>query len=211
MEQHARKPIKVIPNFYDEQIFYPDPSIQKNSTFTWVSVGEPANVKGLDILFHAFAALKEKMAKVQMQLILIDRIPEQEELIKLAQTLHIDQDLQWTGLIAQREIADILRKSHVLVSASRVETFGKAIIEAQACGIPVVATKTDGANYIMTSSQQGELAAIGSPESLMQAMGKVYAGYATYDPQAVHNIVERRFCKKTVILQWIKLYKSLLS
>jgi len=93
----------------------------------------------------------------------------------------------------------------------RVETFGKAIIEAQACGIPVVATKTDGANYIMTSSQQGELAAIGSPESLMQAMGKAYAGYATYDTQAIHKIVEKRFCKKTVILQWIKLYKSLLS
>lgn len=211
MEQHSRKPIKVIPNFYDEQIFYPDPAIQKNSVFTWVSVGEPANVKGLDILFHAFAALKERMADVPMQLILIDRIPEQEELIKLAQTLHIDQYLQWTGLISQHEIADILRKSHVLISASRVETFGKAIIEAQACGIPVVATKTDGANYIVTSPQQGELAAIGSPESLMRAMGKVYAGYAAYDPQAIHNIVERRFCKKTVILQWIKLYKSLLS
>lgn len=211
MEKHARKPIKVIPNFYDEQIFYPDPAVQKNNTFTWVSIGEPANVKGLDILFQAFAALKERLTDVPMQLILIDRIPEQEELIKLAQTLHIEQHLQWTGLIAQTEIAEILRKSHVLVSASRVETFGKAIIEAQACGLPVVATKTDGADYIVTSHQQGELAAIGSPESLMRAMGKVNASYADYDPKNIHSIVERRFSKKTVILQWIKLYKSLQS
>jgi glycosyltransferase involved in cell wall biosynthesis len=179
--------------------------------FTWVSIGEPAHVKGLDILFHAFAALKQRMADVPMQLVLIDRIPEQEELVKLAQSLHIDQDLQWTGLITQTEIADILRKSHVLISASRVETFGKAIIEALACGIPVTATKTDGADYIMTSSQQGELAAIGSPESLMRAMGKVYAGYADYNPQAIHDLVERRFSKRTVILQWIKLYKSMQS
>lgn len=211
MGKHARKPIKVIPNFYDEQIFYPDPAVQKNNTFTWVSIGEPANVKGLDILFQAFAALKERLADVPMHLIMIDRIPEQEELIKLAQTLHIEQHLQWTGLIAQTEIAEILRKSHVLVSASRVETFGKAIIEAQACGLPVVATKTDGADYIVTSHQQGELAAIGSPESLMRAMGKVNASYADYDPKDIHSIVERRFSKKTVILQWIKLYKSLQS
>jgi glycosyltransferase involved in cell wall biosynthesis len=210
MEKHAAKPIKVIPNFYDEQIFYPDPAVQKSSTFTWVSIGEPANVKGLDILFKAFAAVKERLVDVPMQLVLIDRIAEQEELVKLAQSLHIDQYLKWTGLITQTEIADILRKSHVLVSASRVETFGKALIEAQACGMPVVATKTDGATYIMSTPQQGELAAVGSPESLMHAMGKAFVRYAEYNPETIHSLVERRFCKKTVILQWINLYKSLL-
>jgi glycosyltransferase involved in cell wall biosynthesis len=146
-----------------------------------------------------------------MQLVLIDRIPEKEELTKLAQSLHIENEITWTGLISQPEIATILRKSHVLISASRVETFGKAIIEAQACGLPVIATKTDGGEYILTSSQQGELADIGSPESLMRAMGKVFTGYEMYDAQKIHGIVERRFSKKVVIHQWIKLYQSVMA
>ena len=208
MEQHSPKPIRVIPNFYDEEIFYQDSNVQKNSAFTWVSIGEPANIKGLDILFQAYAFLRDKMRDIPMQLVLIDRIPEKEELLKLAQSLHIENDIVWTGLITQAEIADILRKSHVLISASRVETFGKAIIEAQACGLPVVATKTDGAKYIVTSPKQGELGEIGSPESLMRAMGKVFAGYADYDAQIIHGIVERRFSKKVVIQQWMKLYQS---
>ncbi len=211
LQPYTDKHIKVIPNFFDERIFYPDASVPKNNVFTWVSIGEPAHVKGLDILFHTFAGLKNKLTNVPMHLILIDDIPEKEELVKLAVSLGIAEDISWTGLIPQTEIASILRKSHVLISASRVETFGKAIVEAQACGLPVVATKTDGANYIITSSKQGELAAIGSPEDLMRAMGKVYVSYSTFDPSAIHAIVEKRFGLKTVIHQWIKLYNSVLS
>lgn len=209
MEPHSPKPIRVIPNFFDEDIFYPDPHVSKDHTFSWVSIGEPAHIKGLDILLQAYASLKAKLRDTPMRLILIDRIPEKEELLKLASALNIDQDISWTGLITQKEIAGILRKSHVLVSASRVETFGKAIIEAQACGLPVVATKTDGAAYIITTSQQGELATPGSPESLMMAMGNVYAGYPTYDAGAIHDLIERRFGRKGVIRQWIQLYQSI--
>lgn len=209
IEPHSPKPIRVIPNFYDEEIFYMDTNVVKDKTFSWVSIGEPAHIKGLDILFTAFALLKEKLPDSPMQLVLIDRIPEKEELMKLAQSLHIENDIVWTGLIPQSEIATILQKSHVLISASRVETFGKAIIEAQACGLPVVATKTDGAKYIMTSPDQGALAEIGSPESLMRAMGKVFTEYTSYDGQRIHGIVERRFNKKVVIHQWMELYQSI--
>ena len=209
MQPHSVHPIKVIPNFYDNQVFYPDAKVQKNNSFTWVSIGEPAHIKGLDILFRAYASLKERLSEIPMQLILIDRIPQKEELLKLAESLAIEKDIVWAGLITQTEIAEILRKSHVLISASRVETFGKAIIEAQACGLPVVATKTDGAEYIVTSPQQGEQADIGSPESLMQAMGKVFAGYTNYDAQSIHGFMEKRFSKKVVLHQWIKLYQSI--
>jgi glycosyltransferase involved in cell wall biosynthesis len=211
LQPHTDKPIKVIPNFYDERIFYPDPNVEKDNMFTWVSIGEPSHIKGLDILVRAFASLKEKLSTVPMRLILIDDIPEKEDLIKLAESLGIADDIRWTGLIMQTEIASILRKSHVLISASRVETFGKAIVEAQACGLPVVATKTDGASYTITSSRQGELATIGSPEDLMRAMGKVFTGYATYDSDTIRGLVVKRFGLKTVIHQWIKLYNTVLS
>lgn len=211
MESYSPKPIRVIPNFFDEDIFYPDPHGVKDPTFTWVSIGEPAHIKGLDILLQAFASLKGKLRDTPMKLILIDRIPEKEALLKQASALNIDQDITWTGLITQKEIADILRKSHVLVSASRVETFGKAIMEAQACGLPVVATNTDGAAYIVTTLQQGELATPDSPESLMTAMGKVFTGYTTYDAAAIHDMTEKRFGQKAIIRQWIQLYQSLAS
>jgi glycosyltransferase involved in cell wall biosynthesis len=208
MQPHTQKRIKVIPNFFDENLFYPDRKIEKYPSFTWLSIGEPAHIKGLDLLLRAFAGLKEKLRDIPMQLMLIDEIPEKQELNKLAESLGIAAFLSWTGLITQTEIAEHMRRSHVLVSASRVETFGKAIIEAQACGLPVVATRTDGAVFILNSSRQGELAEVGSIESLMHAMGKVYAGYASYDDDAIHAIVQKRFSRKVIIHQWMECYKS---
>lgn len=211
MQPHTNQKIRVIPNFYDEQIFYPDVNVQKNPSFTWISVGEPAHIKGLDILFQAYGALKERLKEVPMQMILVDDIREKEELIKLAQTLGIERDLVWTGLISQTALAAILRTGHVLVSASRVETFGKAILEAHACGLPVVATRTDGAKYILTSPQQGELAEPGSPESLMHAMGKVYTGYSMYNANTIYTFVEKRFSRQHVTAQWIQCYKAIIG
>lgn len=211
MEPHSPKPIRILPNFYDEKIFHPDPTLHKQDAFTWVSIGEPADIKGLDLLLQAFAALTRKTEGVKMQLILIDRIREKEELAKLATTLGIANDIQWTGLISQQEIAGILRRSHVLISASRVETFGKTIIEAQACGIPVVATKTAGATFIMKHPSQGMLCEINDANSLMKAMGTVFAGYTQYQPSTLQDHVQKRFSKTVVIRQWIELYKGLVS
>lgn len=177
---HAHIPIKVVPNFFDENIFFPDPSIQKYEAFTYVSVGEPARTKGLDILIEAYGVLKQKLPDVAMQLILVDKIPEKEELMTLATRWKIENQIIWKELISQEELAEICNRSHVFVSASRVETFGKAILEAQACGLPVIATKTDGATFIMGSFRQGILTETNDPEALMKAMGKLYAGYAQF-------------------------------
>jgi len=211
MQPHTQKSIRVVPNFFDENIFHLDTDVKKYAAFTWVSVGEPAHVKGLDILLRSYATVKEKLKDVPMQLILIDQIPEKEELIKLADSIGIGDQIVWTGLITQSEMAVILHNSHVLVSASRVETFGKAIIEAQACGLPVVATKTDGAVYIIRSEQQGVLADPGSPESLMKAMGKVFTDYASYNAEHINTFTVKRFSRKVVTNQWIECYKSVLA
>lgn len=209
IQPHTSKTIRILPNFFDSTVFYPDAAVVKSNVFTWVSVGEPAHIKGLDILLKAYAALRRRLHDVPMRLVMIDRIPEQEQLVQQAQALGIAEEITWTGLLSQKEVADILRQSHVLVSASRTETFGKAILEALACGLPVVATRTDGAEYILSSSRQGELAEPGSPESLLRAMGTVFAGYSTYDADTIHSEVKKRFGQKEVIRQWVQLYKSI--
>lgn len=210
--QHLTKHrVELVPNFYDPTIFYPEVHCEKFNVFTWLSIGEPSYIKGLDILLHAFAELKVRMHDIPMQLILMDDIPQKAELLRLAELLHIEKDIRWEGLLPQREVARMMNKSHVLVSSSRVETFGKAIVEALACGLPVVATKTEGAQYIMTSADQGELAEPGSAESLVTAMQRAMMHYATYSADKISEGVKTKFAKEVVLQEWISLYNSLLS
>lgn len=208
LHRFSNREISVIPNFVDETIFHPGMNELKNEVFTWVSVGEPASVKGLDLLIHAFSLLKTKVPETEMQLILVDRIAEQQELQHLAAELNVGQHIQWPGLITQQQLATLYRSSHVMVSASRIETFGKAIIEALACGLPVVATKTDGAIYIVDKKELGELTETENAQMLATAMYHVMYHYDQYDPNTLSSAISARFGKEVILSQWIAQYKS---
>ena len=147
--------------------------------------------------------------EIKMQLILGDEIKERHELVKLAAENGVQDSLVWTGLIDQKQIADMLRKSHVYVSASRAETFGTTIVEAQACGLPVIATKTDGARYIISTTTQGTLTELENVEHLANAMRDMYLGYKQYDPMTIMKSVEGRFSKEVVINHWLEIYNRI--
>ncbi|MEP6647102.1 MAG: glycosyltransferase [Saprospiraceae bacterium] len=207
---YTSKSIEVIPNFYDPDIFYRDEAVQKFKTFTWLSVGEPSYVKGLDLLLKAFAVLKEKFDDVQMQLLLLDKIKEQEELKELSRHLGIDKYISWKGLVSHVEVAGVMRQSHVLISASRTETFGKTILEAQASGLPVIATKTDGATFIINSPEQGILVELNDVDALAIAMETMYRNYSLYHSGAIVASVKSRFKKGIVIEEWKKFYHKII-
>ena len=68
------------------------------------------------------------------------------------------------------ELAPFLAALDVYVSASRAEAFGLALVEAMACGVPVVATATDGSRDIIEDGTTGRLVPIGAPEALADAL-----------------------------------------
>jgi len=211
LTKYTKKPIEVFPNFYDPSIFYRDPVAEKYKKFTFLSVGEPAHVKGLDLLLKAYAKVRQKNQDVDMQLILIDRIHEQKQLMNLGKKLKIENEISWAGLISPELVAEIMRHSHILVSASRTETFGKTILEAQACGLPVIATKTDGASYIITSPAQGILIELNNVDELAHSMSEMYLNYTKYHPGSIVAAVKSRFKKDIVMEEWVNFYKRLLA
>ncbi|MDQ3016569.1 MAG: glycosyltransferase [Bacteroidota bacterium] len=199
--------IDVIPNFYNSKIFI-HKEVDKHKTFTWVSVGEPAYVKGYDLLIKAFGKLYANIQGGSMQLILIDDIRDKPELEKLARECGVEQLIIWKSLLSPVELADVLQHSHVYISASRYETFGTAMVEAQACGLPVVATRTAGAEYILMSPDQGVLTETESVDSLLSGMRELFLKYSQYSYQKIGQIVFERFNREKITSQWIHLYKD---
>lgn len=211
LQHYTDKKVTVVPNFYDKRIFFYDPAIIRNDIFTFIIAGEPSHVKGLDMLITAYTIFREKWPAIRSQLIFTDHITDR---IRLQQLLKTPEDLdsvQWTGLVSQQKLASLFRESHVMLSASRVETFGKAIIEAQACGIPVIATPTEGATFILASDQQGILLASHEPEIMADAMFELYNNYPAYTPQRIVEAVESRFEKNRIIQTWKNIYQEHIS
>jgi glycosyltransferase involved in cell wall biosynthesis len=64
-----------------------------------------------------------------------------------------------------------MARAHVFALTSRYEGFGNVLIEAMACGVPVVATAVNSVHEIVIPGRTGLLARPGDPASLSRALG----------------------------------------
>ncbi|HZH34792.1 MAG TPA: glycosyltransferase family 4 protein, partial [Pyrinomonadaceae bacterium] len=68
------------------------------------------------------------------------------------------------------DVREQLSSFALFVSAAREEPFGLVIAEAMACGVPVIATKTEGAREIIEEGVSGEIVPVGNPQRMAQAI-----------------------------------------
>nr|MDQ3805340.1 glycosyltransferase family 4 protein [Acidobacteriota bacterium] len=73
------------------------------------------------------------------------------------------------------DTADVLPSFDLFVSASRSEAFGMAMVEAMACGVPVVATATEGAREVVEHGASGLVVPIGDVHALAEAVASLLA------------------------------------
>ena len=144
-----------------------------------------------------------------MQLFLVDDIKEKRALMKIVDKYNMSDEIHWAGLLTQTGLTAILRSCHAYVSSSRMETFGKAIVEAMACGLPVIATKTEGANYILNTPDQNKFAEVNDPVSLSDTMEHFVKSNDALSTHAESQSVASRFSENVVIDQWLALYKQI--
>ena len=122
----------VIPNVVDTRIFYPAVTGDEGFTFIHVSAMNP--FKNVELILEAFAQIIDEGYKAR----LIAVGNRYEHIVQLTNTLHIEKHLSFEGELPQTEVAGLMRSAQCLVLYSRYETFGCVIIEANACGLPVI-------------------------------------------------------------------------
>lgn len=100
-------------------------------------------------------------------------------------------------------------KAHSLVLCSDVETFGIVLIEAIACGLPVIATKCGGPEDVITD-EIGLLVERNDPGALGTAMRQMHDTAVRYSPAALHEYADRHFGEHAVSAQVFDVYRDIL-
>lgn len=158
----GHRDVQVIPNPIDPEVFGLGPGGPAIAT-----VGALIDLKRVDRVLRAFAAT-QRSAPRQLAHIVGDG-PRRRELERLAQHLGIADAVRWHGSVSKGAVAEILRNSDLVVSASSVETFGVTLAEALMCGTPVVATASGGPGDIVTPDD-GRLVPVDDDLALAQAI-----------------------------------------
>jgi glycosyltransferase involved in cell wall biosynthesis len=133
-------PLAVIPQFgVDPDLFYPGATAQSiPGEITIGYIGRLVREKGVDLLLKALSGVGARW-----RLVVVGAGPERGRLEKLADRLGIAGQTSFVGVIPSLRAPAFYRELDVLVLPSRsqsnwVEQFGRVLIEAMACGVPVI-------------------------------------------------------------------------
>jgi glycosyltransferase involved in cell wall biosynthesis len=129
---------------------------------------------------------------------------------RLAQQLNIAAQVTFLGALSREQVRDLIRRSHAVVSSSDVETFGVTLIEAMACGKPVISTRSGGPELFVTASN-GLLVPKGDPAALADALAQLVRDYARFDQAAIRADTVARFSEAAFIEQTEQIYQELVQ
>lgn len=110
------------------------------------------------------------------------------------------------------DAARILRSVDVLVLPSRWEGMPYIVLEAMAAGVPIVATRVDGARSLLELSRCGELCEIGSAPSIAAGLARVFALSAAQRREMGllgRRTVEERFTLEHMVDGLVEVYREL--
>jgi glycosyltransferase involved in cell wall biosynthesis len=201
-----RTRFQVVPNVVDMSLFSPGcnpdkdiASREKHILF----VGLLTPIKEVPYLLEALTRIKEK--RNDFILDVVGDGPNRTEYEELTNVLGLTKVVRFHGLKTKREVAEFMKRCDFFVLPSLFETFGVVLIEALACGKPVIATDIGGPNEIVTEGL-GKLVPLGDVGALAQAIDFMLDHYHEYDPKRIAEYVQARYSYEAVGKQWDKIY-----
>lgn len=187
--------VQVIPAGVDGELFAPAPPETRRPDQI-LFVGWPNFNKGIDILLHAAVELKRRGLAARFLIVggsyYRDTQRQEEQLKELAGALDLLDRVTFAGPRPHEEVARLMAESAVLVLPSRAESFGAVLVEALACGTPVVATACGGPEEIV-SPEVGLLIPREDPAALANALETVLGEPGRFDPAALRDYALERF------------------
>ena len=128
------------------------------------------DISGIDILLKALHQLKQKAEELDIELRIAGKGSQYNYLKKVVYQLKLVENVKFYGFLNQSEVITFLQSLDVAVYPSRSESFGVSAIEAQACGIPVIASNVDG---FKESTIPGETALLFKKEDVSDLIKKI--------------------------------------
>lgn len=169
------KPALVLPNPVDTDFYQPVKSAgEKNDLKNkWqlkdasiVYMGRVSYEKSIDQVIKAFFLLTKKLPG--LKLMIIGDGPDKASLENLSREMKLEDRIIFTGFLFSHDLLNALRANDIFVTASKSENQPVSILEAMACGLPVIAVAAEGLPEIVRDYKNGFLAGTDNPKEMAE-------------------------------------------
>lgn len=190
----VRQPINIIPNGIDYETIQRVKPSKENSDI--IFVGRLLQHKNVNTLIKAVNLLKMHFG-LSVKCIIIGDGPEKNNLLQLAKKLDLEKNIKFLNSNnSQEKIYALMKSSKVFVLPSTREGFGIVVLEANACGLPVITINhPDNAAKDLIKKSNGLLIDL-SVDQIAEALHKVLQNYSTFKFTSNHNFSWDKSTKK---------------
>jgi glycosyltransferase involved in cell wall biosynthesis len=148
-EYHER--VRTVYSGIDLSVFRPIPDLEKEWDLAFM--GRLESMKSVDLFPEMLAILKSKFPNLRMMMTGEGSL--KDWLFNEFDKKGVSSMVDYQGVVETGEVPVLINKSRVFLYPSRREPFGLSIVEAMACGVPVVTTDVFGPKEIVTHNYDG--------------------------------------------------------
>ncbi len=164
--------ITVIHNSVDHDLYQPD-GIKHDKPFTIGFLGRIKKYKSIDHVLQAFEKIKNRVPDAQLLVVGDgDYLPA---LKKIASEMKYRDEIIFTGYVSGEDKVKYIHEMDIVVNPSPKEGWGLTVIEANACGKPVIGADVPGLRDSIIHDRTGLLYEYGDIETLMIHLFRVYS------------------------------------
>jgi L-malate glycosyltransferase len=204
--------IRVIPNFVNLEKYRRDAypchrsKLAREGEKIITHISNFRGVKRVEDVVRVFARVAGRMPA---RLLLIGDGPDRMRVQELAEEKGVADRVLFLG--KQNSVAELLSCSDLFLLPSESEAFGLVALEAMACGVPVVATRTGGIPEVVEDGVTGYLAAVGDVESMADASIALLSDKQAWRQfSAAARAGAERFSAVQVVAQYESYYSEVL-
>jgi glycosyltransferase involved in cell wall biosynthesis len=194
----------VIPNIVNSKIFYPE--VHLPGPFRFIHVSVMNYQKNPEQIFEAIALLKQKTQDP----FIVFLFGELSAALKaLAEKLDINDQIAVMSPRPQPILAKDMRSSGALILYSRFETFGCVIIEANACGLPVIVSDIPVLHENVVDGVTGIFVPLDDPGKLADQMAWMMHHAKDFDREKMITLTKEKYSYMRAGEAFDRLYRQL--
>lgn len=203
LKQWFNRNALVVPNVVDTGNFFPAATVA-DGKFNYIHISSLDYPKNPELLLEAFAIAYQQNNSLLLHLY----GPQRPALKALCQQLHIANAVHFYAEATHQQLSKALQQANALLLCSRYESFGIVVIEAQACGLPVIVSNYKVFEETVQPNITGLVVENYNAPALAHAMLQLRNHPQAFNKNSIAAITKEKFSYPVVAQQLTAIYQQ---
>lgn len=203
------------PTGIDPTLFHASPRLPPPPphAVTILSVGRLVDDKAFHIALQAIDILHKSLPDTTIRYRLVGDGPLRNQLQHLARDLSIEGLIQFVGAIDREDVVREMQQAHILILSSQQEVLPTVLLEAQACQLPIIATRVGATDEAVLPNQSAFLVPPDDPNALAQTLRYLLQNPNLWPQmgQAGRRFVEENYDIRILNTRLLDIYRQLID